>query len=154
MLRCYFVHIGCVFIFTVHFSVLIASFSNLVLIFYFQLILCLAHILLSTFFSLLTFQLKIQYKFWVFLQKYHCIHFQWKMNTTKRYIHIFCIQAHFFWYWKWKLSTNNKAKPIFEWWVSLKIENENKMHHFFLLTKQPLRERKRNKKETKQNNSY
>ena len=106
------------------------------------------------FFSLLTFQLKIQYKFWVFLQKYHCIHFQWKMNTTKRYIHIFCIQAHFFWYWKWKLSTNNKAKPIFEWWVSLKIENENKMHHFFLLTKQPLRERKRNKKETKQNNSY
>ena len=50
-----------------HFSffVLIFSFSNLVLIFYFQLILCLAQVFLSTFFfwfSLFTFQLKIQHK--------------------------------------------------------------------------------------------
>ena len=101
------------------------------------------------FFFTFSFSIKNSKQILSFFTKMSLYSFSVKMNTIKRYIHFFYSNSLFF-YWKWKLSTNNKAKPIFEWWVSLKIENKNKMHHFFLLTKQPLRERERETK-NKQN---
>ena len=53
-----------------------------------------------------------------------------KMKTQND-LFIFCIQIHFFGYWKWKLNTNSKTKRVFYWWVPLKTENKNKIHHFF-----------------------